>query len=414
MVLTPSIDGPALEHLCTERERGVLFLPKLRTAHSLLRTNCSALQNGPDLSPLDLDKVVRLAPCCEHPHAKTGTFQLVHCIPVRMCAFQSVLPSINLVSAAPNNLAELDIILSEIQGQAEVTRSLLRAEQELKGTLTHNIKFNRLRPTLRFIYGPSSEDDTFQRHRQEKLATLGHASKALCALTFTPHALLRLGDSEFNALTRGIAAFVEKKGLAEVIDSQIGQFIHRTLKELLGDGPTRFIWIDNKPLQRRKTTTKQNAACETAVGDLKPVQDARPPLHRYDRAKDGLATSTPQTLQEDNITTSPSELVTAGSHEFSSSQGYPKPHSGEATGTIDICGSEQKDVEASRDGACGSLPELPAGFASALSDELRASWFGRGIDLSEIDILQQLEEWPLMGEDMPMPEIDYEVVWSGP
>lgn len=308
---------------------------------------------------------------------------------------------VNLIAAAPEVVEDLDRIIHEFQRQAEVTRSLLNAERELKGKLSHNIKFNRVRPTLKFIYGPRPATQ-LQRRRRESMALLDHSSRAMCAIAFTPHAIQKLSDETFEALMRGIATFVQRKKLAELIESEVGHFIQRTLKDFLDDSPTPLLWVHGRTLRRRNAHATSGRNSQRRFGALA----------RATGSESLFETKMPDQPMAD-------EKGRKGRH-LSNSGAATTGMAIETLHTSQAPSSEELLEHTPRDAARVVSPDhflqhCDAVIVSAVDKEVisdtntnpddifyndtRASWFGRGVALSDEEVLEQLEQWIDMGSD---------------
>lgn len=313
----------------------------------------------------------------------------------------------NLVAHAPDGVEDLNSTIREFDRQVEVTRSLLTAERVLRGDLTHNIKFNRIRPTLKFIYGQDPQDK-IQQQRRESLSALDDSSRALCALAFTPHAILQLTDDTFEALMSGISVFVEKKGLAGLIESRIGHFIRRTLKDFIDDTPMPLLWVESRPLKRKKVNKGRQDALPKSGGTTLPRQHLR---RKEPRAFAGAQPNTP-VIHDDNFGIDSSQ-DSQSKPQALLSEGPLHPHSSSLARDVSPGRSPQHtDVEHVCNADHELFPSLSADNADSLCNDMRANWFGRGIALSDADILQQFEAWTHTEGDNSTLENAYELSWS--
>ena len=298
---------------------------------------------------------------------------------------------VNLIAAAPGVVEDLDRLIHEFQRQADVTRSLLNAERELRSKLSHNIKFNRIRPTLKFIYGPRPANQ-LQRRRRESMSMLDHSSKAMCALAFTPYAIQQLSDDAFEALMRGISTFVQKKKLAELIESEVGYFIRRTLKGFLNESPTPLLWVHDRASQRRTVHAKER-------------RNFKGPFAAPGYAKE-CGTETPaQSTAGGNVIKVPQLNNPQGSAAGMSSGHSRIPgglSSGEslerlpsdAAGTVNLDHAlRHSDADSEQLTEGEIISDIDIDFLDVLYNDPKASWFGRGVGLSDAEVLEQLEQW---------------------
>ena len=139
------------------------------------------------------------------------------------------LEDINLI-ARPGNTEELERFISDLRCQLTIRQAFLQTKELLGKGFSHNVKYNRVRDVLKFIYGVQPTGYERER-RQVCLASLDDTSRAMCALSFTSKVILSLPDSLFNSLIKGVTGFLKAQGLSDLILSEIKAFIQQTLSD---------------------------------------------------------------------------------------------------------------------------------------------------------------------------------------
>lgn len=141
----------------------------------------------------------------------------------------------NLNFIAKADLMQLDDLLVFLTQQKKILNALSKALETLQHNVTRNQRYQRIKPTLNFIYSKSSENSETRR-RQEALKELDHVSKSLCVFALTDKQILSLANASFDALINGIREFTEAEpGRPELINSAIGGYVHDSLSDLTGD-----------------------------------------------------------------------------------------------------------------------------------------------------------------------------------
>ena len=304
----------------------------------------------------------------------------------------------NVIAIAPESNDALDRALSDIQKQAQVARSLLNAEQLLQSDLSHNHKFNRVRATLKFIYGKRAPQDDAQR-RREALASLELNASALCALAFSPRAITQMTDNTFEALLAGIPSFVAKKGLADTIDLQIGEFIRRTVRDVAQDLSTPLLWVEGRAPKRQK----KDASARNKAGEAVPIAGQASDVER----------SAVQHIAGNTADASHESLGAPRAPHVRSSRAMAQYVSRQTPTTVVAASSNASSPSRPSQSRYTfrhfSVPErAPSAFGTQSAPEQTNPtslhnanyWFSRGITLSEQDLTEQLQAW-LENSDIP-------------
>jgi hypothetical protein len=183
----------------------------------------------------------------------------------------------NLIANPPKTTTDLDLILQELSAQAGVIRALFSIEKCLEGDIPHHLKYERLRPILKFIHAEPSNNDARENERRETLAKLDDNSRALCGIALTLNKIKALSDSTIDALRIGLPHFITKRGLSELIETKLGSFVRRTTEEFAN--PTiRFVCMDRAvPTVTIVFADKEKMRCRRNVKKSMILEQSAPP-----------------------------------------------------------------------------------------------------------------------------------------
>ncbi|RKK97137.1 hypothetical protein BFJ68_g14146 [Fusarium oxysporum] len=290
----------------------------------------------------------------------------------------------NLIANPPKNTTDLDLILQELSAQAGVIRALFSIEKCLEGDIPHHLKYERLRPILKFIHAEPSNKDARENERRETLAKLDDNSRALCGIALTLNKIKALSDSTIDALRTGLPHFITKRGLSELIETKLGSFVRRTTEEFAN--PTiRFVY--GMPSKRQKVYDSRTK-CTTGAVDKRRRLTKHGSYARQNHFQTSADASNVlagvDTSAEDDI--EPLKLPSEASAPFAT---YQQPNS--FNQTFDLA---YPSHYANFDTACNDDNNLSSmNTTQHMFSDGRAGWFGRGVSLAGEDLLQLMENW---------------------